>query len=61
MVNKTKNNFELTADILMHQGGYPVGEAYRITRQLFSRVRKERKAGDKTSSVEKYLVEMLHI
>ena len=61
MVNKTRNNFELTANILIHQGGYRVGEAYKITRQLFDRVRKERANGDKSSSVEKYLVEMLHI
>lgn len=60
MVNKTRNNFDITASILINHG-YPVGEAYKITRQLFDRVRKERSAGDKTSSVEKYLVEMLHL
>lgn len=50
---KTKNNFQSTLDILMHQAYYSYAQAANIVVKLFKKAQKENK------QVEEYLLQII--
>ena len=54
---KTKENYNLTIQILQNQCFMSFGEAERKARQIFEEVKKHRRAGNFNIKVDDYLVE----